>query len=362
MKFKGLEKYLSLSIKLILVLSIINSISNQLWHIMSTNIFLLVLMFIPQTIKKYKVKIPTEFEWFLLIFVILTLFLGKIGGTIVPIFFGIAIAFIGFMISAILYSNDQIKKNYFLIILFVFSLAVTFGFLLELLKYYLKIFLGHDLTPGIYQFSMQSMTFVILGAIIASIIGYIYMKSEKGLIRRIVRKVTEKNPKLFSRKTDSPEEVLELIKKGESEKIEFKSTLRTNLYTKEIDKKIELSVLKTINAFLNSNGGTLLIGVNDKGELLGTEKDRFENMDKFNLHLTNLIKEKIGKNNLHLIRIQDILIEGKNVVKVTTEKSKTPVFLRLTSNEEEFYIRVGPSSIQTRGSELVEYINRKFDK
>jgi len=85
-------------------------------------------------------------------------------------------------------------------------------------------------------------------------------------------------------------------------------------------------------------------------------------MDKFNLHLTNLIKEKIGKNNLHLIRIQDILIEGKNVVKVTTEKSKTPVFLRLTSNEEEFYIRVGPSSIQTRGSELVEYINRKFDK
>jgi len=272
MKFKGLEKYLSLSIKLILVLSIINSISNQLWHIMSTNIFLLVLMFIPQTIKKYKVKIPTEFEWFLLIFVILTLFLGKIGGTIVPIFFGIAIAFIGFMISAILYSNDQIKKNYFLIILFVFSLAVTFGFLLELLKYYLKIFLGHDLTPGIYQFSMQSMTFVILGAIIASIIGYIYMKSEKGLIRRIVRKVTEKNPKLFSRKTDSPEEVLELIKKGESEKIEFKSTLRTNLYTKEIDKKIELSVLKTINAFLNSNGGTLLIGVNDKGELLGTEK------------------------------------------------------------------------------------------
>ena len=95
-------------------------------------------MFIPQIIKKSQIKIPAEFEWILLIFVVFTLFLGKISGIIVPIFFGIAIAMIGFMILAILYSNNQIKKDYFLIILFTFSFTITFGFLLELLKYYLK--------------------------------------------------------------------------------------------------------------------------------------------------------------------------------------------------------------------------------
>lgn len=362
MKSKGLQKYLSLAIKLILILSIINAVSNQFWHIMSTNIFLLILMFIPQMFRKYKIKIPGEFEWSLLAFVILTLFLGKIGGIIIPIFFGIAIAFIGFMILAILYSGGQIKKNYFLIILFSFSFTIAFGFLLELSKYYLKILLGHDLTPGIYKFSMQNMSFVIIGAIIASIIGYIYMKSEKGIIRKILGKIAKKNPKIFLKKINLPEEVLELIKKGEGEKIEFKSTLRTNLYTKEFDKKIELSVLKTIIAFLNSNGGKLLIGVNNNGEILGTEQDKFENTDKFNLHLTNLIKEKIGKRHLHLIKIKDILIEGKTIVNINCEKSKTPVFLRLPSNEEEFYIRSGPSSIQTKASELVEYINRKFEK
>lgn len=361
MKSRGFQKHLSLAIKLILVLSIINAVSNQLWYVASTNFFLLILMFVPQALKKYEIKIPVKFEWILLIFVISTLFLGRISGVIVPLFFGVAIAFIGFMILAILYSSGQIKKNKFLIILFSFSFTVAFGFLLELFKYYLKISLNHELTSGIYEFSMQNMSFVIVGAIIASIMGYVYMSSQKSLIRKAVKVVIEKNPSLFVKKTDSPEEVLDLIGKGENEKIEFKSTLRTNLYTKEIDRKMELSVLKTITAFLNSNGGTLLIGVSNNGEILGVEQDRFENVDKFNLHLTNLIKEKIGQKNSHLIKIQDILIEGKIVVRVVCGKSNVPVFLRLASNEEEFYIRSGPSSIQTKGSDLVEYIKRRFE-
>ena len=58
MKFKGIQKYLSFAIKLILILSIINAVSNHLWYIMSTNIFLLILMFIPQIVKKSQIKIP----------------------------------------------------------------------------------------------------------------------------------------------------------------------------------------------------------------------------------------------------------------------------------------------------------------
>ena len=360
MKFKGIQKYLSFAIKLILILSIINAVSNHLWYIMSTNIFLLILMFIPQIIKKSQIKIPAEFEWILLIFVVFTLFLGKISGIIVPIFFGIAIAMIGFMILAILYSNNQIKKDYFLIILFTFSFTITFGFLLELLKYYLKIFLEQEISIGIYKFSMQNMTFVIIGAAIASIIGYIYMKSEKGVLRRAVKKIMQENPKLFLKKNNSSDEILELIKNKESEEIEFKSTLRTNLHTNEFDKKMEFSALKTISAFLNSNGGTLLLGITDEGKILGIEQDKFPDTDKFNLYLISLIKEKIGKKHFHLIEIQNTLIEHRTIVKISCKKSKNPVFLKSELNEEEFYIRMGPSSVQLKGSELVEYIPRHF--
>lgn len=361
MKFKTVQDYLSLAIKVILVISIIISIKNELWHIMSTNIFLLILMFVPQTMKKYEVKIPIEFEWLLLIFVIFTLFLNKINGIIAPIFFGIAVGFIGFMILAILYSSNQIKKNYFLIIVFSFNFAVAFGFIIELLKYYLKYALGQELGAGVYNYSMQNMTFVILGAGISAICGFVYMRTHLNFFSIIVQKFVKTNPKIFTKKTkESEEEILNLIKEGENEKTEFKSTLRINLHTKEFDKKIEYSALKTICAFLNSEGGSLLIGVSNNGDVSGIDDDKFENYDKFNLHFTNLIKEKIGKKYLNLINIQQINVQGKLVAKVDCGKSEKPVFLKLPSDEEEFYIRAGPSSPQIKGRELVEYIERKF--
>lgn len=355
-----ISNQLSFAIKFILAISIINAIHNQLWHIMSTNIFLLILMFIPQIIKKYEIKIPTAFEWILLAFVIFTLFMGKISGIIAPIVFGIAVALIGFMILAILYSSNQIKKNYFLIILFSFNFAVAFGAAIELLKYYLKILLGQELTAGIYSYSMKNMTFVIIGALISIIIGFIYMKGHLKIIRNLAGSFVNMNPKLLRKKDE--EEISELISKGENDKIEFKSTLRTNLHTEEFDKNIEYAVLKTISAFLNTNGGTLLIGVSNTEEILGIEKDKFENKDKFSLHLTNIIKEKIGKKHLHLIDLKVLHSKEKSIMRIRCEKSDSPVFLKPVPKEEEFYIRVGPSNSQLVGSELIEYVKKKFRK
>lgn len=354
--------YLSLFVKLILVISLISSINNHLWHLASTNIFLLILMFIPSIITKYEIKIPSEFEWLLLIFTIITLFLGKTGGIITPIVFGIAVAMIGFMILSILYSTNQIKKNYFLIIMFSFNFAVAFGFAIELAKYYLKLLLGQSLSTDIYVYSMQTMTFVILGALISSTMGYIYMRYHFKVLGSIVGRIVEKNPKLFLKQEKAKEEIFELIRKGENEKLEFKSTLRTNLHTNDIDRKIEFSVLKTIVAFMNSSGGTLLIGVDDSGEILGTEKDKFESKDNYSLHLTNLIKTKIGKKFSQLINFRFTEIDNKHILILECEKSKVPVFIRSPTDEEEFYIRAGPSSVQIKGSELVEYIEKSFKK
>ncbi len=358
-KLSFIQNYLSLAIKLILLLSILNAIYNESWHMMSTNIFLLILMFIPQIVKKYEVEIPRTLEWALFFFVIITLFLGKLGGIVAPIVFGIAVAFIGLLILAILYSSNQIKKNYFLITLFSFNFAVAFGTVLELLKFFLKSLSGHTISGELYTYTMRNLLFVIIGAAIAAIIGLIYMKGYIG-IRRITQAFLKLNPK-FLRKSDE-EEISEFISKGEDERLEFKSTLRTNLYTKEFDKKIEYAILKTIIAFLNSNGGILLIGVSNKGEILGINADRFEDEDKFSLHLTNIIKEKIGKKHLHLINFKVLHIKDKSIMKVTCKKASREVFLKPTPKEEEFYTRVGPSNSQLVGSELIEYVDKKFKK
>lgn len=64
-----------------------------------------------------------------------------------------------------------------------------------------------------------------------------------------------------------------LIQRGESIVLEFKSTLRVDIKTSKPEKFIEHSVIKTLGAFLNSEGGTLLIGVEDNKNILGLELD-----------------------------------------------------------------------------------------
>lgn len=352
--------YLSITVKLILILSIITSINNHLWHIASTNIFLLILTFTPQILKsQIKIKFPKEFELLLLIFILFTLTLGKIKGIIAPMIFGMGTGLIALLILFLLYNSNQIKKNYFLILTYAFSLSITFATILELAKYYLKLLLGQTVNETIYTFTMTNLTYVLIGSLIAITIGFLYMRTHFVFLHQILKKIKSLNPDKFE-KTNSAKEIIEEIKKGESDYQEFKSTLRTNLHTNEKDKKIEHGALKTITAFLNAKGGTLFIGVTDQGQILGIEKDHFENIDKFQLHLTNLIKHKIGKIS-NLIDIQTIQLKDRHIVKIEIKQSKKPIFIK-DNDQEFFYTRIGPQTYQLKGSELIEYVNKKFKK
>jgi predicted HTH transcriptional regulator len=78
----------------------------------------------------------------------------------------------------------------------------------------------------------------------------------------------------------------ELIKRGESKTLELKSTLRWSLNEdRQDDKAVTHAVLKTVAAFLNTEGGDLLIGVADDGSIVGIERDQLETDDKFMRHL-----------------------------------------------------------------------------
>jgi hypothetical protein len=149
-----------------------------------------------------------------------------------------------------------------------------------------------------------------------------------------------------------------LIFAGENEKVEFKSTLRWNMVADKADKAVENSALKTIVAFLNTEGGTLLIGVKDNGNILGIEKDKFLNEDKFLLHFANLLNDRIGGQFLEHIEWRLREINGKKILRVNCKPSSSPAFLK--NNGEEFYVRNGPSSLQLTTSEVLEYSKKHF--
>ena len=90
-----------------------------------------------------------------------------------------------------------------------------------------------------------------------------------------------------------------LIKAGESKVVEFKSTGRKNLSTGAKDSAIEWSVVKTIAGFMNSHGGTLLVGVQDDGSVLGLEEDfavfSKKDADSWEQWLTQLLINHFGE-------------------------------------------------------------------
>lgn len=149
------------------------------------------------------------------------------------------------------------------------------------------------------------------------------------------------------------------IERGEGMQVEFKSTLRVNLHTGNPDPKMEHAVLKTLGAFLNSNGGTLFIGVNDDGEVIGLNNDNFPNEDKMALHMDNLIKDRLGGSVFACVKPGFGEIDSKRFFAVECAASDKPVFLK-NGKDEEFYIRAGASSPALPASHMHDYIQQHF--
>jgi hypothetical protein len=155
---------------------------------------------------------------------------------------------------------------------------------------------------------------------------------------------------------DEDQRLLNMLRAGESDTVEFKSTMRWNLSKDKPGKEVELSWLKTVVAFLNSEGGTLLIGVGDDGEVLGIEADRFPNEDKYLLHVNNLLSQHIGTEFSHCLRFGLRSVTDRRLLMIECQPSTDPVFLKI-NKEEEFYVRSGPASRKLTPSKLLQYLS-----
>ena len=330
--------------------------------ILDLNIFIFLLTFFPSAIRKISsISFPMAFEFLFLLSLLMVVFFEKLlTGSSVQIVLGMFFGVIGFLLMYILFYNSRLKSSYSLFGLISFCFSVSLGAIWEIFRYVLIIFAETRLGDLDIDYAPRGLILTMLGATIVSVIGYLYIRYSEGkTIHKLLSGFRRKNPKLFIDYDKNPQYVIDLIKKGESEQLEFKSTLRTNLHTKQPDKKIEHSVLKTITAFLNTDGGTLLIGVSDNGIVSGIEKDEFKNNDRFYQHFTNLIKNHIGNEHLPFIRSTMIPIDKTNILKIDCSASSKEVFLKI-DDDEEFYVRNGPASIKLVGRELIEYVNQKF--
>jgi hypothetical protein len=189
------------------------------------------------------------------------------------------------------------------------------------------------------------------------------------------------------------------IKEDESETLEFKSSLFTSIpdkftqnrieQLKAIDNKNEKvihelkrlsgdltpkilvhSALKTLVAFANSNGGTLLIGVDNNKRILGLENEykslspklQYPNRDGYGLFFDDLIRNYIGDSFSSLMTRKFLKLPDGDILIVTVKQSTNDIFL-LKDDEgkssEQLYIRNLSSSKELIGMELAKYIKHK---
>lgn len=156
----------------------------------------------------------------------------------------------------------------------------------------------------------------------------------------------------------------QIVAGGENEMVEFKSSLRWDYRQNNTNKMVEYQCLKTVAAFLNFNGGTLFIGVDDSEKIIGLDKD-FKSLGKpdkdgFELHLNNIFIDSFGKEFRKYIHVTFENTKSGEICLVRVDPSKTPVFFKINGTKE-FYIRTGNSSNSLDVEETTKYIKGHWE-
>jgi membrane protein YdbS with pleckstrin-like domain len=156
----------------------------------------------------------------------------------------------------------------------------------------------------------------------------------------------------------------ELIKEGESSFVEFKETFRYDVRKGEVSKEVEYAIIKTIVGFMNADGGTLLVGVDDRGEVKGLDNDYKalpkKNRDGLENHFNMLIKTMIGLPFAKYVSVKFEKVNGQDVCMVMVRESHKPAYVRNGDRKEEFFVRVGNSTQPFSMSEAEDYIKTQW--
>ncbi len=149
----------------------------------------------------------------------------------------------------------------------------------------------------------------------------------------------------------------------ETERVEFKSSVYLSYRPNVHERVITESVLKTVAGFLNSNGGTLTIGVADDGEVLGTQPD----LDKKNVDgdryvgaLTTTIGRSLGPLVSTMARIRLEAVKGIQVALVHVTPSPEPIYATVSKSDRVFFARVNNSTRSLEGPDLVGYVKQRW--
>lgn len=162
---------------------------------------------------------------------------------------------------------------------------------------------------------------------------------------------------------ERPPSFAELAQLGESLTVEFKSSM-IHSYREDVPQKVITgSVIKTIAAFLNSEGGTLVIGADDDAHPLGIAVDLDEKnftLDSYENFIMTTIATAIDPVAAARCRVRFENVGDAVVCLVDVEPSSRPIYATTDKGKEMFFMRTGNSTRSLDTRDVVAYIQERF--
>ncbi|MBU0460486.1 MAG: hypothetical protein KKH52_00080 [Nanoarchaeota archaeon] len=200
-----------LFLRLTVVVVIFGAVWNLRWTLLFASILILISTFLPNIFeKKYKINLPLEFEFVIIIFLYTSLFLGEIHSyytlfwwwdIVLHMGSGIALGFVGFLILYILYCQGKVRAKPIWIALFAFCFAVAIGAVWEIFEFGMDQIFGLNMQKSGLSDTMWDLIVDSIGALLTSFVGYFYIRGNKiPLFTRFLSKFSKENPRYFNDK------------------------------------------------------------------------------------------------------------------------------------------------------------------
>lgn len=258
----------------------------------------------------------------------------------------------------------------------IFSkLKANYALIHSLIGIAVGYFLLHPITMVIYWFEINQNNFTLSNIVQAFVerfahafylhmmpmsVAFAFIGGIMGLGSGLYfSKVRKQDRKIQSQRYQLKESIQSIIRNGENEKVEFKSSLRYDFKKGQPNKALEDVIAKSIAGFMNADGGMLLIGVDDRGYLLGLDNDYVtlgkQNRDGFEQRLMLVIAARLGADVCRLLHVSFHQIADWEVCSVYIEKAHRPIYIREGENPV-FYLRTGNITKSLNIQETVEYL------
>ncbi|MBT8470454.1 MAG: ATP-binding protein [Deltaproteobacteria bacterium] len=218
--------------------------------------------------------------------------------------------------------------------------------------------LGHEWSRGwqfiadrmLASFTWKMAPMTLLFASLGALVGGVYAALD-ARFRRSERAISYLEREVAR-------ELPSLIRSGEGEHVEFKSTARWDLRANKVNRVLSDIVVQTIAGFANSSGGSLLIGVGDDGGIVGLGPDyatlKKKDRDGFAQFIMTLVFERLGGQNCRFVHVLFAEVEGHDVCRIIVEPADAPVYVH-DGKKARFFLRTGNATRELDAREVIQY-------